>query len=343
MALTTGVWQAATARTSDSSEKGSRSSIDPPPRVMMMTSTAGSASRRCRLSMTSATAYPPWTATCSTRNRTAGQRRAALRRTSRSAAESRPQIKPISPGRNGSGRLRSAAKRPSAARVRRSRSSRASSSPTPTARISTAERENDPLLALKSGLAQTRTRAPSAGGGSDASSTVRAQITLTDTAATGSRRVRYAVPPRLVSSAICPSTQIRPRRPIQSPTRRMTVRTGTGESAEVSRAMVTGYRLTNGWRLAGWGAAGWRLEAGWLAVGRHSAGVLGKLGQAALEHGDHGRPGLGGPLIFEQGGDLGNAENPQPGAERGDGELVVVGQWQPTLLCYVRSGRLVRG
>src|ERR1035441_2944405 len=107
-----------------------------------------------------------------------------------------------------------------------------------------------------------------------------------------------------------------------------------------------------GWRLAGWGAAGWlgrgwlagaRPTEGWLAVGRHSAGVLGKLGQAALEHGDHGRPGLGGPLIFEQGGDLGNAENPQPGAERGDGELVVVGQWQPTLLCYVRSGRLVRG
>src|ERR1039457_1960425 len=81
---------------------------------------------------------------------------------------------------------------------------------------------------------------------------------------------------------------------------------------------------------------------GALAVGRHSADVLSKLGQAALEHGDHGRPGLGGPLIFEQGGDLGNAENPQPGAERGDGELVVVGQWQPTLLCYVRSGRLVR-
>ena len=95
---------------------------------------------------------------------------------------------------------------------------------------------------LKSGFAQTRTRAPSPGGGSVASSTARGQMTRTDTAATGSRRVRNTVPPRLVSSAICPSTQTRPSRLIHSPVSRRMVRTGTGASAEVSRPMSAGRR-----------------------------------------------------------------------------------------------------
>src|SRR5262249_33339655 len=68
-------------------------------------------------------------------------------------------------GRKGSRRLRSAANRPSAASDRRSRSSRASSSPMPTARISIPVRENEPRAVLSSGLAQTTTRAPSAGRG----------------------------------------------------------------------------------------------------------------------------------------------------------------------------------
>ncbi|GLW62142.1 hypothetical protein Arub01_03860 [Actinomadura rubrobrunea] len=40
---------------------------------------------------------------------------------------------------------------------------------------------------------------------------------------------------------ICPSTQMRPRRPIQPPTACSTVRTGTGDSAEVSIAMLAAY------------------------------------------------------------------------------------------------------
>ena len=110
----------------------------------------------------------------------------------------------------------------------------------PTARISTPVSENEPRAVLRSGLAQTTTRAPSAGGGSAASSTARAQITRTDTAATGSRRVRKAVPPRLVSSAIWPSTQIRPSRLTHSPASRRTVRTGTGDSAVVCSGMAAG-------------------------------------------------------------------------------------------------------
>src|SRR5262249_28889565 len=201
---------------------------------MMITSTAGSASSACSASTISVTAYGPWTATCRTRNRTAGQRRAAFLSTSRSAAESRPQIRPTTPGRNGSGRLRSAANRPSAASERRSLSSRASSSPMPTVRISKAVSENEPLAVLKSGLAQRTTRAPWAGGGSWASRTPWVHITRPATAAPGSRRVRNPVLPRRFSSAIWPPPQTRPRRPPHSPTSRSTVRTGTGDSGEVS-------------------------------------------------------------------------------------------------------------
>ena len=131
-------------------------------------------------------------------------------------------------------RFRSGEKSPSEASWRRSRSSRASSSPTPTARISSAVRANEPRLALKSGRARMTTLAPSAGGGSAASNTSREQMTRTDTAATGSRRVRNTAPPRTASSAICPSTQTRPSRLIHPPTSCSTVRTGTGASADVS-------------------------------------------------------------------------------------------------------------
>ncbi len=164
--------------------------MEPPPRAMMITSTDGSASSCCSASVTSCTAYGPCTATCSTRNLTAGQRRAAFCSTSRSAAESRPQISPMALGRKGSLRLRSGANKPSAASERRSRSSLASSSPMPTARSSSALSEKDPLAMLKSGLAHTTTREPSDGAGSAASNTRRGQITRTETEAIGSRRVR---------------------------------------------------------------------------------------------------------------------------------------------------------
>ena len=118
----------------------------PPPRVMTMTPTSGSRSSRRSASMTSGTAYAPCTATFSIRNSTPGQRRRAFSRTSRSAAEPRPQTTPTARGRNGSGCLRSAANSPSAASSARSCSSRARSSPRPTGRISTADSESVPRL-----------------------------------------------------------------------------------------------------------------------------------------------------------------------------------------------------
>ncbi len=81
----------------------------------------------------------------------------------------------MTPGRKGSARFRSAANKPSAASSRRSRSSRASSSPTPTARISSAVSANEPRVALKSGLTNITTRAPSTG--LTTSKTARVQIT----------------------------------------------------------------------------------------------------------------------------------------------------------------------
>jgi hypothetical protein len=80
-----------------------------------------------------------------TANRTAGHRLAATVITSRSAWLARPVIKPIVPGRNGTGRLSRGSNSPSASSRRRSRSMRASSSPMPTARISLIRRLNEPL------------------------------------------------------------------------------------------------------------------------------------------------------------------------------------------------------
>ena len=150
----------------------------PPPLAITITSTSGSASSFRSASMTSPAAYGPWTADCSIRNRTAGQRRCAFCTTSRSAADSRPHTSPMTPGRKGSARFRSAEKRPSAASCLRSLSSRASSSPMPTARISSAVSANEPLVALKSGLTNITTRAPSLG--LTASKTCRVQITCAE-------------------------------------------------------------------------------------------------------------------------------------------------------------------
>jgi hypothetical protein len=145
MALITGVVHAATARHSVSSEKGSRSSTLPPPRARTMTSTVGSRSRSRSASTIWATAVGPCTAVLRTANRTAGHRPDATLSTSRSAADARPVINPITLGRKGSGRFSRGSNRPSASSSRRIRSIRASSSPIPTARISLMRKLNDPL------------------------------------------------------------------------------------------------------------------------------------------------------------------------------------------------------
>src|SRR5664279_1235056 len=60
----------------------------------------------------------------------------------------------------------------------------------------------------------------------------RVAVTAIETSATGSRRVKNTVemPGRGRSPVTWPSTHTRPRRPIQSPSSRATVRTGTGDA-----------------------------------------------------------------------------------------------------------------
>ena len=159
MALTMGVKQDAARRTNDSSLKGSRSSKDPPPLVMMITSTSLSASSSRNASDTSDTAAAPCTVTSRISNSTLGQRRLAFSTTSFSASVLRPQIRPIFFGSSGKETLRSESKRPSDARRVFSASRRASSSPTPTWRISRADKVREPFFVYHDGFAYITTRA----------------------------------------------------------------------------------------------------------------------------------------------------------------------------------------
>ena len=115
MALTTGITEAATALISNSSEKGSKSSKDPPPRVITITSTFFSAFSCERLALTSLDDLTPCTATSCTSNSIPGQRNLVFSITSFMAALARPQIKPIFLGKNGIAFFLSGANNPSAA------------------------------------------------------------------------------------------------------------------------------------------------------------------------------------------------------------------------------------
>ena len=159
MALTIGVWQAAASRTKPSSLKGSKSSNDPPPRVMMMTSTSLSAANSRNALETSVTAAPPWTATSRISNITFGQRRFAFSTTSFSASVLRPQISPTFFGNSGSSIFRSKLNKPSRASSVFKASSRANNSPTPTCRISRADKVSEPFFVYHDGLAYIITRA----------------------------------------------------------------------------------------------------------------------------------------------------------------------------------------
>ena len=113
-AETIGTVQSATARTTRSSEKGSRSSKLPPPRA----STITSAPRRHRspIAVAIATARAGLARTSRRRATLAGGKRCTMCvSTSRFAAASLPVTRPISRGKRGSGRLRAAANSPSAA------------------------------------------------------------------------------------------------------------------------------------------------------------------------------------------------------------------------------------
>ncbi len=190
MALTTGVTALATALTRASLLKGSRSSNEPPPRVITMTSTPRSASSSLSAALTSGTVLGPWTETVRISNWTAGQRRRAFSTTSFSAALDRPQMSPTLWGRNGSGRFRSMSNNPSDAKMALRCSSLARSSPTPTGRTWRAASCRVPRLVQNVGLAWTTTRAPSASGADIASRMFVRTVTLSDMSTSGSRSVR---------------------------------------------------------------------------------------------------------------------------------------------------------
>ena len=145
IAETTGFFAFATARTSLSSEKGSRSSTLPPPRAKTTTSTPGASSSDSNASIIASTAPSPCTLTSRTSNRAAGQRPRTLTRTSSRALVLRPHMSPIFPGRKGTFVLRSAENRPSAASRDFNCSILARMSPSPTGRTSSAHSERLPL------------------------------------------------------------------------------------------------------------------------------------------------------------------------------------------------------
>ena len=106
MALTSGVRQAAAARTSDSLLNGSRSSNEPPPRATTMTSTRGSASSSAIAALTSGTARGPCTVTRRISNCAAAQRARALDTTSCSASPCCATTSPTHRGQERQRRLR---------------------------------------------------------------------------------------------------------------------------------------------------------------------------------------------------------------------------------------------
>ena len=90
-----GVWAAAAARTTPSSENPIRSSKAPPPRATMITSTSGSASICAIALITSEGHCSPCTCTCVTLKSTTGQRNLTLVMTSPSARACGAQIRPM--------------------------------------------------------------------------------------------------------------------------------------------------------------------------------------------------------------------------------------------------------
>ena len=115
---------------------------------------------------------------------------------------------------------------------------RASSSPIPTARMSSTRRLSVPRPRKNDGLPCTITRLPSATAGPPSRTSPIGAVSCSDTSAAGSRRTRNAVPvpARAVTWASWPSTHTEPSRSTHSAILRATVRTGHGCSGEVGVA-----------------------------------------------------------------------------------------------------------
>ncbi|MPM84275.1 hypothetical protein SDC9_131346 [bioreactor metagenome] len=112
--LMTGTQLAATARTTPSSLKAHRSSIDPPPRAMRITSIPGSAFNRVNARMSSAGAASPCTAAGEMTTSASGYRRLSVFSMSCNAAPVGEVTMPIFAGAGGNRRLRSVSNKPSA-------------------------------------------------------------------------------------------------------------------------------------------------------------------------------------------------------------------------------------
>ena len=145
-------------------------------------------------------------------------------------------MSPMTRGRNGSGRLRSGANRPSAASVRLSCSRRRSSSPSPTGRIVRPSIMRLPRFVQNVGLACTTTRAPSRTAGPIALSVFVGTVRERDMSTSASRSVKYAVRARMLSCTICPSTHSGDMRSTYCAIFMLSTRTGHGCSAVVSPA-----------------------------------------------------------------------------------------------------------
>ena len=130
-AETTGTGQSATARTSRSSENGSRSSKLPPPRASTITSAPRAQRSPIAVAIAAAARGALDVRLGDERRAPAGSACVIAVSTSRFAAASLPVTSPIRRGIRGSGRLRSAANSPSAASFCFSRSSAARWAPSP--------------------------------------------------------------------------------------------------------------------------------------------------------------------------------------------------------------------
>ena len=109
----TGTREATMARATTSSLNAQRSSIEPPPRATMMTSTSSTRASASRARAMSAAAPSPCTRVSRTRTLARGTRANSTFRMSRTAAPSSDVTTPMRRGKGGSARLRCGSKRPS--------------------------------------------------------------------------------------------------------------------------------------------------------------------------------------------------------------------------------------
>ena len=132
----TGIFDANTALASVSSLNATKSSAEPPPRPMMMTSAAFWAFINFTAAVSCAAASSPCTSTGQNTISAAGQRRESMLRISCTAAPVGDVMTPMRAGNGGIGRLCSSANSPSAASFSFSCSNAKLSAPTPSGCIS---------------------------------------------------------------------------------------------------------------------------------------------------------------------------------------------------------------